>query len=102
HVAHTVGGVTAGLGYQHDHVDVYANLVQTYQHPWAVALNVAAALVFGTHVYHGAWSLFQTLGLNHKRHNGPLRQTAIAVALVVTLGFFSVPLAVAAGVVGAL
>jgi succinate dehydrogenase / fumarate reductase cytochrome b subunit len=100
HVAHMTAGATAGLGYQHDHLDVYANLVSTYQVPWAVALNVGAAMVFGLHVYHGAWSLLQSLGINHARYNVSLRQAAMALALVVVLGFVSVPLGVFFGVVG--
>ena len=99
HVAHTVVGVTAGLGYTHSAVDLYGNQVRTYQVPWAVALNVAGGAIFGLHVYHGAWSMFQSLGLNHARYNRGLRRAAVAVALAVTAGFIAVPLAVFAGVV---
>lgn len=99
HVAHTVVGVTAGLGYTHSPTDLYANQVATYQHLWAVVLNCAAALVFGSHVYHGSWSLLQSLGINHKRYNGPLRRAAVALAVAITLGFLSVPLAIYVGLV---
>ncbi|MEQ9318675.1 MAG: succinate dehydrogenase cytochrome b subunit [Polyangiaceae bacterium] len=99
HVGHTVLGFTAGLGYQHSATDLYANQIATYQHPWAVALNVAMALVFGSHVYHGAWSVLQSLGINHKRYNAPLRRGAMALAIVICAGFVSVPLAVYFGVV---
>jgi len=99
HVSHTVLGLTAGLGYQHSATDLYANQVATYQHPWAVALNVAMALVFGSHVYHGAWSLLQSLGINHRRYNRALRTGAMALAVVICAGFVSVPLGVLVGVV---
>jgi succinate dehydrogenase / fumarate reductase, cytochrome b subunit len=99
HVAHTVVGVTAGLGYTHSAVDLYENQVRTYQVPWAVALNVAGGGIFGLHVYHGAWSMLQSLGLNHARYNVGLRRAAIGVALVVTAGFLAVPIAVFLGLV---
>jgi succinate dehydrogenase / fumarate reductase cytochrome b subunit len=99
HVGHTVFGFTAGLGYEHSAANLYGNQVATYQHPWAVALNVAMALVFGSHVYHGSWSLLQSLGINHKRYNRPLRQGAMAVAVAICAGFVSVPLGVYFGFV---
>ena len=99
HIAHMTAGVTAGLGYAHDHVDVYANLVASYRVPWMATLSVVAALVFGFHVYHGSWSMLQTLGINHQRYNARLRSVAVAVAVVVTIGYVSVPVAVAARLV---
>jgi succinate dehydrogenase / fumarate reductase cytochrome b subunit len=99
HIAHMTVGYTAGLAYAHDHVDVYANLVNSYRHPWMAGLSVTAALVFGSHVYHGAWSLLQTLGVNHKRYNGMLRSAAMALAIMVTLGYVAVPIAVVSGLV---
>ena len=99
HIAHMTVGLTAGLGYAHDKMDVYQNLVASYRVPWMAGISVLFALIFGSHVYHGAWSLFQSLGVTHRRYNGLLRQSAIAVALAVTAGYVSVPLAVATGLV---
>lgn len=99
HVAHTVGGLTLGLGYAHDPVDLYENQLRTYRVPWAVGLNAFGALVFGLHVYHGVWSLFQSLGVNHARYNRTLRQASIAIAVAVAAGFVAVPLAVYFGLV---
>jgi succinate dehydrogenase / fumarate reductase cytochrome b subunit len=93
-------GVTAGLGYAHDHVDVYGNMVRSYRVPWMVAISVVGSLVFGSHLYHGAWSLFQSLGVSHPRHNRRLRRSAMGIALLVTAGFVAIPLAVLAGLVG--
>jgi succinate dehydrogenase / fumarate reductase cytochrome b subunit len=100
HVAHMTLGLTTGLGYAHDHVDVYANLIRSYRVPWMALLSIAAALVFGSHVRHGAWSMFQSLGISHPRYDRTLRRTAVAIALVVTAGFVSVPLAVMLRLVG--
>lgn len=99
HVAHMTAGLTAGLGYRHDHVDVYANMVQSYQVPWMAGLTVALTVVFGLHVYHGIWSMLQSLGVNHPRYNAALRRAAGAGAIALTLGYLSVPLAVVTGLI---
>lgn len=79
--------------------DPYHNLVTAFRVPWVVAVYVAANLVLGFHLYHGLWSLFQSLGWNHPRYNRWRRGFAVLFAIVVTAGFVAVPLAVAAGVV---
>lgn len=100
HIAHMTVGVTAGLAYTHDHVSVYDNLVRSYSVPWMAALSVVMAGVFGTHVYHGAWSLLQSLGISHRRYTSGLRRAAMGLALVVAAGYASVPIAVMIGIVG--
>ena len=54
----------------------------------------------GLHMYHGFWSMLQTLGLSHPRWN-PLRRTAVAGARrrSWSLGNISIPMAVLAGLV---
>lgn len=77
--------------------NVYANTVIGFS-SWPVSLvYVVAMLIFGLHVYHGFWSLFQTLGANSRRVNRFLRGASVAVAGILTLGFISVPVAVLAG-----
>ena len=79
--------------------DVYNNLVASFQR-WPVALfYILANLALGLHIYHGAWSMFQTLGINKRRFNAWRRWFAIGFAAVVTLGNVSFPLAVMTGVV---
>ena len=79
--------------------DVNRNLVASLEQ-WPVALAyIVANLALGFHLYHGAWSLFQSVGLNSPRLNPIRRPFAIAFAAVVTIGFISVPIAVLAGVV---
>ncbi|MGI8574922.1 MAG: succinate dehydrogenase cytochrome b subunit [Egibacteraceae bacterium] len=79
--------------------NVYHNIVASFQR-WPVALfYILANLALGLHLYHGAWSLFQSLGLNSRRFNQWRRWFAVAFAAVVTLGNISFPLAVMTGVV---
>lgn len=78
---------------------VYQNVVVAFQIPWVAALYVAANLALGLHLFHGLWSLFQSLGWNHPRLNPWRRRFAAAFAATVTLGNVSFPIAVLMGVV---
>jgi succinate dehydrogenase cytochrome b subunit len=77
--------------------DVYHNVVASFSR-WPVALfYVLANVALGFHLYHGLWSMFQSLGWNHPRFNSWRRRFAQAFALLITLGNVSFPLAVLAG-----
>ena len=52
----------------------------------------------GLHLFHGVWSMFQTLGINNRDWDGFFRGLAVFVAIVIPLGFFTVPLAVMFGI----
>ncbi len=76
----------------------YQNLVVGFQAwPVAVAYMVAMAAL-GLHIYHGVWSGFQTLGVNHPGYNRYRRPFAAAIAAIIFLGFISVPVGVLTGV----
>jgi succinate dehydrogenase / fumarate reductase cytochrome b subunit len=77
--------------------DVYHNVAAGFEVPWVAAVYVAANLVLGFHLYHGLWSLFQSLGWNHPRYNPWRRAFAVAFAVLVAAGFIAVPVAVVAG-----
>jgi succinate dehydrogenase / fumarate reductase, cytochrome b subunit len=51
------------------------------------------------HLYHGAWSMFQSLGLNHPKYNRLVRALATIVTVVVVIGFTSIPVAVLLGLI---
>jgi succinate dehydrogenase / fumarate reductase cytochrome b subunit len=59
-----------------------------------------ANLALGVHLYHGAWSIFQSLGWNNPRFNQWRRMFATAFAAIVVIGNVSFPVAVLAGIVG--
>jgi succinate dehydrogenase / fumarate reductase cytochrome b subunit len=71
----------------------YLNMVTSFER-WPVALiYVVANLALGLHLYHGAWSLFQSLGWVLPWR----RQFAIAFAAIVVAGNLSFPIAVVTG-----
>ncbi len=99
HLAHfTAPGLSLG-DYDHSPVDVYSNLVNAFQIPWVALLYVTANLLLGMHLYHGAFSLLQSLGLNHPRYNTRARHGARFFALLVTTGNVVMPLSVLFGII---
>jgi succinate dehydrogenase / fumarate reductase cytochrome b subunit len=79
--------------------NVYHNVVTGFQ-VWYVALfYIAAQLALGFHLYHGLWSMFQSLGLNHPRFNHWRKWFAHGFAWIITVGNISFPLAVWSGLV---
>jgi succinate dehydrogenase / fumarate reductase cytochrome b subunit len=79
--------------------DVYRNTVASFERIPVSLVYIAGCLALGVHLYHGAWSMFQSLGINNPRFNHWRRYFAVAFAVVVTVGFISVPIAVLIGVV---
>jgi len=78
----------------------YENLVHGFSgHPLIALFYILANLALGLHLYHGVWSLFQTLGANHPRYNAWRRGFAVAFAFLVTAGNISFPIAVLTGLV---
>jgi succinate dehydrogenase / fumarate reductase, cytochrome b subunit len=98
HLAHLTLGVTPG-NYAHSHDDVYSNLVRGFSIPWVSGLYIVSMIALGLHLYHGTWSMFQSLGVNHGTYNLRLMRAALAITLLVTLGNISIPLAVLLGIV---
>ncbi|HYL21766.1 MAG TPA: succinate dehydrogenase cytochrome b subunit [Gemmatimonadales bacterium] len=79
--------------------DVYHNLVASFAR-WPVsAVYIAAVIVVGLHIDHGLWSAFQTLGLNRPPTVRWRRSVAVAIAVLITAGYFAIPVAVLAGTV---
>jgi succinate dehydrogenase / fumarate reductase cytochrome b subunit len=79
--------------------DIYHNVVASFR-VWPVALfYILAMLAVGMHLFHGVWSLFQTLGWNSARTTRVIRNFATFSALVLTAGNISIPVAVLIGVV---
>jgi succinate dehydrogenase / fumarate reductase cytochrome b subunit len=81
------------------HGDVYANLI-TGLSVWYVALfYIVGNIALGFHLYHGVWSVFQTLGLNHPKYNPWRRCLATASAFLISGGYISIAAAIWMGIV---
>jgi len=77
----------------------YQNIVASFSTWYGGGIYILAMLALGLHVRHGFWSAAQTLGVNNPRRDRALKVSANVLALVLTAGFLSVPVAVLTGVV---
>ena len=96
HLLHfTFGAVHPGGPF--DQHNVYNNVVYGFQ-VWLVSLfYIIAMVMLCYHLYHGLWSMFQSLGINHPVYTPWLRAFAKIFAVVVAVGNISIPVAVLAG-----
>ncbi|MFD7319634.1 succinate dehydrogenase [Streptomyces sp. NPDC059875] len=92
----TTGTVHPG-GFQEGHP--YQNVVDTFSTWYGNVIYIVAMLAVGLHIRHGFWSAAQTLGVGNARRERLLKALANGLALVLTVGFVSVPVAVMTGVV---
>lgn len=79
--------------------DAYHNFVAGFEVVPVSIFYIAANLALGLHLWHGVWSLLQTLGLSHPRYKRLAVTAATIFAVVVTLGNVTFPIAVLAGIV---
>jgi succinate dehydrogenase / fumarate reductase, cytochrome b subunit len=80
--------------------DAYGNLDASLSRLPVAVLYVVGNIALGVHLYHGAWSLFQSMGWNRPRFNAWRRGFAIGFATLIVVGNVSFPIAVQAGIVG--
>lgn len=78
--------------------DAYHNFVRGFQSVPVSLVYIAAMIPLGLHMYHGIWSMLQTLGANNDKYNHIRRPAAALIALLITLANISFPVAVLAGV----
>jgi succinate dehydrogenase / fumarate reductase cytochrome b subunit len=83
-----------------DKADVYTNIVMSFRIWWITLFYVAAMIALGLHLYHGAWSSVRSLGAAQPTERPLHRTVALAVAIIVWLGFTAVPVAVFVGLIG--
>jgi succinate dehydrogenase / fumarate reductase cytochrome b subunit len=94
HILHLTSGVV-GLGFVEG--TVYRNVVAGFQVPAVSVAYIFAMFCLAMHLYHGLWSMFQSMGLAHPRYNGWRRAFAVLFAFGLFLGFVSVPVSVLIG-----
>jgi succinate dehydrogenase / fumarate reductase cytochrome b subunit len=100
HVLHLTAGAVLPL---HEigpnEPDVRANVVDGFLNPAISGFYILAMILLCMHLYHGLWSMFQSLGFYHPRYTPMLKRGAAIVAILIAVGNISIPLAVMAGLV---
>jgi succinate dehydrogenase / fumarate reductase, cytochrome b subunit len=76
---------------------VYKNIFEGFKNPLVAGFYVAAVAFLSLHLYHGAWSMFQTLGITSPIWNTKIRLIAKVLSVLLFFGFSSVPVAVSLG-----
>ena len=96
HLLHfTFGAVHPGGPF--DEHNVYNNVVTGFQ-VWPVSLfYIIAMIMLCYHLYHGLWSMFQSLGFSHPVYTPWLQRFAKLFAILIAAGNISIPVAVLAG-----
>jgi len=97
HLLHLTAGRVGFRPGEFQHLAVYHNVVAGLSLWYVSAFYVVAMACLCLHLDHGVWSMLQTLGWNDARRTPLLRASSRGAALVVFLGFVSVPVAVLAG-----
>ncbi len=98
HLLHLTAGVVHP-GTDFIEGDVYHNVVSGFQVWYVSAWYIFSMILLGFHIRHGAWSMFQSLGINHPRHTPILNKAAATLAVIITAGYISIPLTILLGLV---
>jgi succinate dehydrogenase / fumarate reductase cytochrome b subunit len=75
----------------------YDNLVAGFEVPAIAVFYILSMACLCLHLFHGIWSMLQTLGIHHPKYTPLLRFVAKVIAIALFLGFSSIPLAVMLG-----
>jgi succinate dehydrogenase / fumarate reductase cytochrome b subunit len=74
--------------------DPYNNVIYSFRRPVVAIVYVVANMALALHLYHGVWSMFQSMGITNPRYNTLRRRFAQGFAALILLGNVSFPIAV--------
>lgn len=79
----------SGLANDHLYYDI---VVEFFQMWWYVGIYIIAVILLGFHLNHGFQSAFQTFGWNHKKYFPMIKKIGTAYAILMAVGFASMPI----------
>ncbi|HEY9141563.1 MAG TPA: succinate dehydrogenase cytochrome b subunit [Bryobacteraceae bacterium] len=98
HVLHlTVGAVVPLHELGPNMPDVRYNVINGFSNPWISGFYILAMILLCLHLYHGMWSMFQSLGISHPRYTPVIKKAAAVLAVALAVGNCSIPIAVLTG-----
>jgi succinate dehydrogenase / fumarate reductase cytochrome b subunit len=101
-IVYHLADLTGGKALSSDdfiHGDPYNNVVESFSNPLVATFYILSMGTLAFHLYHGAWSIFQSLGINSPRYNSWRRGFALGFATIVLIGNISFPVMVQLGVI---
>jgi len=78
--------------YDHPVANLYTPVKDAFQNGGYVLFYVISMVIIGLHLWHGFWSSFQTMGINHPRYNGLIKTIGYIYSIGVPAGFALIPL----------
>jgi len=78
--------------YDHPVKNLYVTVEAAFSNTYYVVFYVVCMVVIAFHLWHGFWSSFQTLGLNHRRYTPLIKGLGYAYSIGVPFGFAVIPL----------
>ena len=72
--------------------DLFRLVTEVFSSPAYVAGYIVCLILLGLHLSHGAYSVFQSLGLNHPHYMPTIKKAGWAYAIIVAGGFISQPI----------
>ncbi len=87
------------LGDDYVRGDPYHNVAESLGNLPIAIIYIAANVALAIHIFHGTWSLFQSLGINNPKFNALRRNLATVVAGVILIGNLSFPILTQAGLI---
>src|SRR5271156_4264408 len=98
HLLHlTAGYIHPGAAYIEG--DVYHNEIAGFQVWWVSLSYIVAISLLGLHLRHGLWSMLQSVGIHQPNYTAALKNAALVLALLIVLGYISIPITVLLGLV---
>jgi succinate dehydrogenase / fumarate reductase cytochrome b subunit len=78
--------------------DVFRMVVLTFRRSVIAFVYIGAMIVLALHLLHGIQSFMQTLGLNNERTMPFFRVIGDLAALIISIGYISIPVVILAGI----
>lgn len=98
HILHLTNGAVLPLRDVAENApNVRYNVISGFQNPAVAGFYILAMILLCMHLYHGLWSMFQSMGFSHPRYTPLLKKGAALVAIFVAVGNISIPIAVLTG-----
>lgn len=79
--------------------DPYHNVATSLGNLPVAIIYILANVALALHIFHGTWSVFQSLGLNNPKYNQARKGLAAGLAGVILLGNLTFPILTQAGVI---
>jgi succinate dehydrogenase / fumarate reductase, cytochrome b subunit len=76
--------------------NIFQIATDVFSHKIYLFIYLISMVIVAFHVRHGLWSAFQTVGANHPKYMPFIQKLSIVFAVVVGIGFFSLPLVILA------